>query len=63
MQELLVRLTGLNFERVFARRKEPLTAPQYKLMSMEELREVQPSPSFLLSSAVWGTVVLRSATT
>ncbi len=40
VQDLLARMTGMDFEKVFAPKKEPLKLPKYKLMSMEELEEV-----------------------
>ncbi|XP_064382419.1 small ribosomal subunit protein mS22-like isoform X2 [Halichondria panicea] len=40
VQELLLRMTGMDFDKVFAAKKEPLKLPQYRLMTMEELKEV-----------------------
>ena len=40
VQELILRMTGMDFDRVFAPRKEPLSLPKYKLMTLEELEKV-----------------------
>ncbi len=41
-------MTGMDFDKVFAAKKEPLKLPQYRLMTMEELKEV----SEMLTSAL-----------
>ena len=40
VQELLMRMTGMDLDRVFSSRKEPLTLPRYKLMDAEQLKKV-----------------------
>ena len=40
VQELLMRMTGMDLDRVFLSRKEPLTLPRYKLMDAEQLKKV-----------------------
>lgn len=40
VQELMLRMTGMDFDKVFAPRKEPLLLPKYKLMTLEELEKV-----------------------
>lgn len=48
VQELLLRMTGMDLDRVFLARKEPLTLPRYKLMDAEQLKEVIVLISFPL---------------
>ena len=40
VQQLLLRITGQDFERLYAARKQDLNLPQYRLLSEEQLREV-----------------------
>ena len=40
VKELLMRMTGMDLDRVFLSRKEPLTLPRYKLMDSEQLKKV-----------------------
>ncbi len=40
VQNLLAKITGMDFEKVFIPKKEPLKLPEYKLMSMKELEKV-----------------------
>ncbi len=42
VQDLLTRLTCVDFDRVFAAQQEPLTVPKYKLMTEEQLKQVRP---------------------
>lgn len=49
VQELLLRMTGMDLDRVFLARKEPLTLPRYKLMDAEQLKEVIVLISVILS--------------
>ena len=37
---LLTKLSGLNLDRVMAKRREPLVVPHYQLMTLEELEHV-----------------------
>lgn len=41
VQKLLSKLTGTDFDRVFAPRAEPLAVPHYKLMTLEQLKQVR----------------------
>ena len=47
VQTLLSQLTGLDLDKVFTPRKEPLQLPTYKLMTMEELEKVKFSSYFV----------------
>ena len=40
VQNLLKKMTGLNLEKIFARQKEPLVPPVYRLMTSDELAQV-----------------------
>ena len=40
MQKLLSRMTGLDLDKVFAPRKEPLVLPRYRLMNKAQLEKV-----------------------
>lgn len=40
VQGLLSQLTGLDLDKVFSPRKEPLRPPTYKLMTLDELEKV-----------------------
>ena len=40
VQSFLSQLTGMDFDKVFGARKEPLEPPTYKLMSWDELEKV-----------------------
>ena len=40
VQQLLLRMTGRDFERVYAARKQELNLPQYRLLSEDQLRQV-----------------------
>lgn len=40
VQSLLGKLTGLDLNKVMARRKEPLVVPHYQLMTLEQLQNV-----------------------
>ena len=42
VQELLSQLTGLDLDKVFSPRQEPLQPPTYKLMTLNELEKVLP---------------------
>ena len=41
VQELLLRMTGMDLDRVFATRKEPLMTPHFRLMSEAQLKRVR----------------------
>ena len=43
VQALLVQLTGMDLDKVFAARKEPLRPPTYKLLTKKELEKVEHS--------------------
>ena len=43
VQALLSQLTGMDLDKVFAARKEPLMPPTYKLLTLEELEKVETS--------------------
>ena len=43
VQALLVQLTGMDLNKVFAARKEPLRPPTYKLLTKKELEKVERS--------------------
>ena len=40
VQELLARLVCVDFDRIFATRKEPLAVPEYRVMSLHQLKKV-----------------------
>ena len=40
VQALLTQLTGLDLEKIFSARKEPLQPPTYQLLSLEQLEKV-----------------------
>lgn len=40
VQSLLCQLTGMDFDKVFSPRQEPLQPPTYKLMTWDELEKV-----------------------
>ena len=40
VQSLILRMTGVDFNRVFQRRRESLERPEYRLLSFEEIQEV-----------------------
>ena len=40
VQELILRMTGMDFDKVFTPHREPLSLPKYKLMTLEELKKV-----------------------
>ena len=40
VQELLGRMTGVDLDRVFAKRLEPLVLPRYRLLTQEQLDKV-----------------------
>lgn len=40
VQELLRRMTGMDLDRVFVSRREPLALPRYKLMNEQQLKKV-----------------------
>lgn len=40
VQQILRRVTGMDFDRVFATQKEDLTLPRYRLLSEEQLKQV-----------------------
>lgn len=40
VQELLSQLTGMEFDKVFSPRKEPLQPPAYRLVTMDDLEKV-----------------------
>ena len=43
VQVLMLRMTGMNFDKVFAPKREPLKVPKYKLMTFQELKKVKSS--------------------
>ena len=45
VQELMRQLTGLDLDKVFSPRREPLQPPIYKLMTLNELEKVLPIDS------------------
>ena len=40
VQRLILRMTGVDFNKVFQRRRESLERPEYRLFSVEEIQEV-----------------------
>ena len=40
VQKLLTRMTGMELDRVFVSRREPLALPRYKLMDEQQLKKV-----------------------
>ena len=40
VQSLILRMTGVDFNRVFQRRRESLERPEYRLLSFDEIQEV-----------------------
>lgn len=60
VQALLQRMTGVDFNRVYATRKEELTLPRYRLLSEKQLREVQPH--VLLMQATSGCIFCCTGT-
>ena len=44
VQSLLTQLTGMDLDKVFAARKEPLRPPTYKLLTREQLEKVYLIP-------------------
>ena len=40
VQQLLLRMTGMNFDKIFALQKEPLVLPRYKLMNRAQVEKV-----------------------
>lgn len=47
---LLSRLSGLDLDKVMAKRREPLVVPHYQLMSLEELEQVSLLAVFVIVS-------------
>lgn len=41
VQKLLTRMTGLDLDKVFKSRREPLSQPLYKLVDEHQLKKVQ----------------------
>ena len=41
VQALMLRMTGMSFDKVFAPKREPLKVSTYKLMTFPELKKVR----------------------